>query len=160
MTEEWRDVPGYDGYYQISSHGNIRSIRKEMKPVDNSRGYLRVGLVKNKTYKWRSIHSLVIEAFIGPRPDGMQVEHIDHNKKNNFVGNLRYCTPKENTARNFVDGNSLVGEDHPNHKLTSDQVRQIKANEGKIGQKAMARKYGVSRRAISMILKGRTWKRV
>lgn len=157
--EIWKDIAGYEGLYQVSNTGRVMSARGVMSPLPNTKGYLRVALYKDKKALYRSIHSLVMEAFVGPRPKGMHIAHIDHCKKNNGISNLCYCTAKENIQMDMKDGRTRVGEKHPNSKLTWEQVKYIRTAKGE-AIRAMARKFGVSGKAVSMVLKGETWKKV
>ncbi len=102
--EIWKDILGYEGHYQISNEGRVKSLVRWMCPVerirklyDNGRGYLVIDLTalpqKRKTYP---IHRLVAIAFI-PNPSGYpQVNHKDTNKWNNNVSNLEWCTKSYN----------------------------------------------------------------
>lgn len=93
MEEIWKDIKGYEGLYQISSHGRVKSFlryKKILKPILKTDGYLCVNLCK--PLKKFSIHRLVAEAFI-PNPDNLpQVNHKDEDKTNNHVVNLEWCT--------------------------------------------------------------------
>lgn len=109
--EEWRDIPGYEGYYQVSNIGRIKSLDRWIKRSDgkmhfersrimalskSSNGYLQVNLRKNGTFKRFNVHRLVALAFI-PNPYNLpQVNHKDENKQNNCVENLEWCTVKYN----------------------------------------------------------------
>lgn len=109
-NEEWRDVIGYEGYYMVSSFGRILSLpriinnhtgyrvskHRILSPRLNSGGYYQVAFCINKTLKQPHIHKLVAEAFI-PNPNNYpQVDHIDCNKRNNTVANLKWCTQSMN----------------------------------------------------------------
>lgn len=102
-NEEWRDIEGYEGLYQISNLGRVKSLgntmlRKEkiLKPNKHNCGYYRVELSKNNKQKWYYIHRLVAQAFI-PNPDDLLfINHKDEDKTNNAVGNLEYCTARYN----------------------------------------------------------------
>lgn len=109
VLEEWRPIAGSPGY-EVSSHGRVRSVDREVQcgVANNSRrmfrgrilqpsalpkGYLMVGMGRaRRTY----VHALVAAAFIGPRPEGMEIAHNDGNPQNNAVENLRYATPSDN----------------------------------------------------------------
>ena len=114
--EVWKDIPGYEGAYQVSNFGRVKSLPKLvgarktwrtckgyvqqeriLKPQDAGWGYLKVTLWKDGTFKQRKIHRLVLEAFCPT--DGMDVlnvNHKDENKKNNHLDNLSWVTPSEN----------------------------------------------------------------
>jgi len=98
MKETWKPIIGYEGLYQVSDLGKVRSLKfgKEriLKP-GMSAGYLAVGLCNNGQ-KTRKVHQLVAEAFIGPRPDGYETCHKDDVKTNNVLTNLYYGTKSEN----------------------------------------------------------------
>ena len=97
MNEEWKDVVGYEGKYKISSTGKVwsNSHKKEMA-LQSHLGYYSVILQKDKTMARKRVSRLVYEAFREPIPKGLQVDHIDRNKKNNNVENLRCVTAFEN----------------------------------------------------------------
>lgn len=107
MIEIWKDIEGYEGIYQISSHGRVRSLDREnyagnnsfrkikgkiLKLQDNGKGYLIKILWNKSKYEARYIHRLVAEAFI-ENPNGYsQINHIDEDKYNNYLNNLEWCT--------------------------------------------------------------------
>lgn len=109
--EEWRDIEGYEGLYQVSNLGRVKSLeridsnnhrRKEIirRPMIDKRegkGYYRIGLTKNKKQKNIPLNCLVYKTFVGEIPKGIQVNHINERKEDNSVENLNLMTPKENT---------------------------------------------------------------
>ena len=113
MNEIWKDIPNYEGKYQISNLGNVMSLNfankhfpRLLKLKNHKDGYKLVGLSNgqtgNKTFL--AVHRLVAQAFI-PNPEHKeQVNHIDGNKSNNTVSNLEWVTPKENVTHAFVTG--------------------------------------------------------
>ena len=106
-SETWKDVVGYEGFYQVSNKGNVRSVARKdsrghrcggriLKLQYNGYGYIQAKLCKNGKSKKKSAHRLVAEAFI-PNPKGfLEVNHKDENKSNNRVENLEWCTREYN----------------------------------------------------------------
>lgn len=121
INEIWKNVKGYEGYYQVSSWGRVRSLRrincygrivneKILTNTLNNKGYLRVKLSKNRKDKNISVHRLVAMAFI-PNPDMLpQINHKDEIKINNKVENLEWCDNKYNS--NFGTKPTKIGEQH------------------------------------------------
>lgn len=106
MDEKWKDIEGYEGLYQISNLGRVKSLPKPcrnnsiskekiLKPRINDNGYCVVDLYKNKKRKVFRIHKLVMHTFIG-KNESLDINHIDGNKTNNKLSNLEYCTRQEN----------------------------------------------------------------
>ena len=98
MIEEWRDVPGYEGLYEVSDWGRVKNIKtgRILKPANNGWGYLFVVLCKNGIKTAAKIHRLVAYAFI-PNPQNLpQINHRDEDKTNNSVDNLEWCTCEYN----------------------------------------------------------------
>lgn len=134
MEEEiWKDIPGYIGQYKVSNYGRVRSLAREdsngirlreriLKPGRNvsGDGYYFVCLCKNGVAKNHQIHRLVVESFISPIPKGMVVDHIDENKLNNRLDNLRIITNHENLSRStrgrFRKKNGNKMENNPRTK--------------------------------------------
>lgn len=114
MQEIWKDIKGYEGLYQISNCGNVKSLkkfnktnkgyssigyyRKEkiLKPIKNKNGYLQISLSKNGKSKIYFIHKLVAKEFLNNDNNFMYVNHKDENKLNNIVDNLEWCDAKYN----------------------------------------------------------------
>lgn len=106
-AEEWRAVPGYEGVYEVSDRGRVRSLDrvsshgcrlqgKYLKPVSRG-GYLRVFLRLNGTHKWHLVHRLVLTAFSGsPADQTLEARHLDGDASNNSASNLAWGTHKEN----------------------------------------------------------------
>ena len=111
MKEIWKDVKGYDGKYQVSNLGHVRSMSfahtrqaKVLKATPTNCGYVKVELYANGKGKVKYVHRLVAQAFI-PNPDNKpQVNHIDGNKDNNVASNLEWCSPGENQTHAIAHG--------------------------------------------------------
>lgn len=104
MMEEWKGIDKYDGLYQVSNYGRVKSLKfgKEriMKLINHLDGYLAVGLYKNGKQKWYLVHRLVAQAFI-PNPSKLpMINHKDENPLNNNVDNLEWCNAKYNLNYN------------------------------------------------------------
>jgi hypothetical protein len=98
MQEIWKDIPNYEGIYQISNLGNVRSCKsnKIRKLVKQKSGYLRIILTKNSKQKATNVHILVAKSFV-PNPKKLPfVNHIDGNKENNNAKNLEWVTASQN----------------------------------------------------------------
>lgn len=114
MEEIWKDIPGFEGLYQISNLGRVKSLPKMagrrfqdehmIALVDVSGGYVGVQLYKNGKGKRYSLHRLVATSFIDNPENFPQVNHVDGNKKNNCVTNLEWCTAKENIRHAWDTG--------------------------------------------------------
>lgn len=106
-TEVWREVPGYEGAYQVSDEGRVRSLDRVtsngsprrgriLKPGRLTGGHLAVALSSASSVQQFRVHQLVMLAFIGERPPGMEIRHLDGVKTNNRLDNLTYGTRSEN----------------------------------------------------------------
>lgn len=116
-AEEWRPVVGAPDY-EVSSLGRVRSLKfgkvRVLRPCVNAYGYHNYTLSVDKRPMYTTAHVLVMAAFVGPRPAGLVIRHLDDDKDNNTLGNLRYGTQLENLIdafRNRCYGTSLVDED-------------------------------------------------
>jgi len=167
QVEEWRPVVGYEGWYDVSNLGRVRRAKpgprtyagRKLKGSQNQYGYIRVSLCKDGRKVYRSIHQLVVMAFLGPYPDGKQVNHIDGDKTNNRIDNLEYVTSSENSLHSFALGLQapLRGEQNAQSKLTEDNVHEIRQLLGKESKAAIARHFDVSRATIRQIAYGNNW---
>ena len=116
MTEEWRDIPGYRGWFQVNKDGQVLNVHngKIKKPTLSNRGYHICSLTLDGITTTWSIHRLVMLTFAGDCPEGMEVNHKNGNPLDNRFENLEYCTPKENIhhARNVLKrGYRIKNED-------------------------------------------------
>jgi hypothetical protein len=182
-TELWKDVVGYEGSYEVSDFGRVRSLDRRVPCANGKmrsvRGRVLKQTVGNHTYHVVSlckanrkrvdcVHVMVAKHFIGPRPNGLHVCHDDGNKARNELSNLRYDTPAANVEDTVAQGRSRVleidsvGEANGNAKLRLPQVIAIKAriSSGE-SLKAISRDYPqVSYSAIKRINQGKVWANV
>jgi hypothetical protein len=164
-AENWLAIEGYEGRYAVSDQGNVMSMNFAKSGLPGllkfnlSRGYQTVELQTGPVKKRFTVHRLVAGAFIGPRPEGMQINHIDGVKANNAASNLEYVTPSENQKHSFRIGlQSLRGEKHTRAKLTDEAICDIRARcaSGET-QTAVAKFYGVSQSAINLVVRRKRW---
>ncbi len=160
ITERWMPIAGYEGSYTVSDCGRVhsRKTQRYLKLTDFSHGYLFVGLYKDGVCTKRQVHKLVLETFVGPRPEGFDACHNDGNKSNNSLLNLRWDTRAGNHADKKTHGTSQVGERHGRAKLTNLQVLQIRKllAEGAT-LNVVSQMFGVCLSTISHIRTGRQW---
>lgn len=118
--ELWKDIPNFEGLYQASDSGKIKSLytNKILKPTIAKNGYCRVMLCANKKRKLISVHRLVAMTYLNDFNIDLQVNHKDGNKQNNYVSNLEMVTAKENIIHSFSNGlqKPKKGNKHPLYK--------------------------------------------
>lgn len=160
--EEWRAIPGYEGLYEASNFGRLRSLRFECneRPTPkiltsgtSHNGYARITFRDGRSH---SVHRLVLETFGSPRPEGCQAAHQDGNRKNNHISNLRWMTPVENNLQKHQHGTVIA-------KLTEADVRDIRALSGRgLSVKAITNLYRgrVARTQITRIIRRRQWRHI
>jgi len=164
--ESWKEVVGYEGWYEISDLGRTKRIKaatntyagRILKPGLDGDGYHKVSLSKAGDIRSVKVHKMVITAFIGPRPEGKQINHIDGDKSNNRLDNLEYVTQSENMLHAYKIGlESQRGEKNNYSKLTEENVHEIRRLVGEESQKSMAKRFGVAQETINGVVKGRNW---
>jgi hypothetical protein len=163
--ETWKPVLGYEGIYEASDWGRIKSLKKIphriLRPGPHTGGYQMVGL-NNRIKTMRTVHRIVCAAFFGPIPEGMEINHKNGNKKDNRLSNLELVTPCENTLHSIRvlgnrPGNRSKGEAHHHAAFTEKEVLWIRGATDIHSYAAIARHFGVSRSAIAHIVKRRSW---
>lgn len=180
MAERWKDIKGYEGKYQVSDQGRVRSLTRvvdsmksnckytsgvkrtlqgKMRKVNHASGYPTVSLHSGER-RTANVHRIVAEAFI-PNPEGhKQVNHKNGVKSDNRACNLEWCSPSGNAVHAYENGlrTGPKGERNGRAKLKEDQVRAIRKllKQGLSYQK-IADKYDVSKGTIAHIAKGRKW---
>lgn len=178
MREVWKDIPNFEGCYQISNMGYIRSLDRFieystggvrlvggvlLKPQKNTGGYYQNNLYKNMKHIRVTIHRLVAELFVDGRESDLEVNHIDGDKSNNKYTNLEWCTKSHNQQHKY--DNNLIekmwGSGNPAAKLIEADVLEIDRllQEGLL-QKDIANRFNVSVNTISNIKLRKCWKKV
>nr|WP_195461842.1 NUMOD4 domain-containing protein [Alistipes sp. D31t1_170403_E11] len=169
--ERWRDIRGFEGYYQVSDRGRVRSLERyiirngttvlqEERILSPWRGYTSlyhcVRLYKDGNRKKYSVHRLVAEHFLPNWTPTLEVNHIDGNRDNNDVHNLEMCTHQENVRHSIIHLlKNDYGEKSANAKLTNAQAREIRTryHSGQSTQAALAAQYDVSSQTVSAIIR-------
>lgn len=173
VHEIWLPVKNYEGVYEVSNTGLIRTIERPIKnrygyrtikpiirkPRKDKRGYLIIDLRFYMGIECKKVHRLVAKAFL-PNPNNLQeVNHIDHNKENNCVSNLQWVSHSENVAHTVASKKHAYGEKQGGSILKECDVLQI-IQYGKKGytHREIAEIYNVSRGTITAIFLGKNWK--
>jgi hypothetical protein len=154
MNEEWRDVVGFPGY-KASNAGNIIGPKgKILRPAPNHHGYAVVALSRDRKHHSKLVHALVLAAFDKPRPMGLECMHINNNRTDNRIENLRWGTRRENALQCASEGRL------PHAKFTWELASKIRTElvARKETQRTLAKRYGVGEHVISDIKKNRTYR--
>lgn len=175
MTVTYKPIAGHPGY-RVGDDGSVQTawyriglgngggcrfaignLWKRLAPNPSTHGYL--GVLLKPGPRRHSIHKLVLEAFVGPRPEGMEACHKDGNRTNNALSNLRWATHKENEKDKEQHGTRQRGEKAGRAKLTAEKVREIRARhqQGAVSLGRLAKEYGVTKSSISRLLSRQSW---
>lgn len=162
MTRRWARVEG--GEYEISNDGLVYSFRKKrlLKTFLNGpNGYVFLSLIIDGVKKPRYVHHLVAKTFIGPRPEGMSINHKNGDKGDNRDTNLEYCSHKDNMKHARETGLTVFGERKHTARLTQQAVVEIR-NKHQSGHSYadLGREYSVSSSAIRSVVLRQTWREV
>ncbi len=173
---EWRTIEGFDDY-EVSNTGIVRSkeriiidyggrggARRERKLKSKvlapciSKGYPMVSLTKNSVGHSFYVHKLVITAFVGQRPDGMECRHVDGDRMNPNLNNLAWGTPSENQRDREFHGTGNQGSKHPMSKLTELQVMELKKHglRSNVASRII-RESGIAARTLGSVLRNKRW---
>jgi len=164
FSEIWKDLPGYEGLYQVSSLGRVYSLfyNRILKPFRNQKGYLRVDL-RGKKRTTKVVHRLVLEAFTGPQPK-LQVNHINGIKDDNRLENLEWVTNQQNIdhAWKLGLGFRLTGSLHPRATVTEEDVLKIRNTKlsSNYGIEDLAKEFNTTGHVIRGIRYNKNWKHV
>jgi hypothetical protein len=176
--EEWRPVIGFEGLYEVSNHGRVKGLARKilrrngrlqsipetiLRPQRNSRHtyhHVKVGLSKVEKKTVRYVHRMVLEAFVGPCPEGMQCRHLNGNARDNRLVNLIWGTPQENMNDKRRHGTQPVGEQVSWVKLTKWNVLidvPLMTARGWL-QRKIGAELGVAQSTVHEIITGKKWK--
>lgn len=175
LAEEWKDIPGFENFYEVSNLGKVRGkTRSVIKIYDdlrtikqtykarvlnghkNKEGYTYFALSNNgKIYRY-CIATLILTAFVGPRPQDKEACHNDGNNQNDTLSNLRWDTHQNNVNDRILHGTYKNGQDHHMAKLTEEKARDIFFSSDRGVD--IARKYDIAPATVSAIKKKRIWK--
>lgn len=161
LAEEWRPS-SFNPKYSVSDRGRVRGPRNNLLSLrPNHLGYVRFSIPIEGVIRSVSAHALVMDAFVGARPDGMTIDHINGNKSDNRVENLRYLTAADNIRASSALGLNAHGERHGSAKLNPAQVTEIRRlrSQGLV-QRAIARRFGISQTHVRDIISGKNWAHV
>jgi hypothetical protein len=182
MEEIWKDIQGYEGLYQVSNLGRVKSLPRRIVDRKNNRffkgrvlksyldkdGYPTTIMSNKNKKRVIHVHRLVAETFI-PNPENKgTVNHIDGNKQNNRVGNLEWCTQLENIRHAFSMGlknnNHCTGEANYASKLSESDVKFMRANfisrSKDFGITAMAKRFNITTGHAAQVIYRKVWKHV
>lgn len=170
-NEVWRPIPNYEGYYEASDFGRIRSLwlRNVWRVVPlvltvytNDDGYQGITLVKSSKHVNEHVHRLVLLSFAGSPPEDKPLAgHRDGNPSNNYLSNLRWIDHVQNEADKRMHGRMLLGSINHQSKLDDSSVAQIRAlSRADVKGTTLAAQFSVSTAVISKIIRHESWKHV
>ena len=175
-VERWVDVYGFEDCYQVSSLGRIRSKDRMvnhyrpclhkgrlLKQHLNNNGYCVVRLYRCDGFKpTRSVHRVVLDSFIGVKPEGMGCNHIDGLKTNNSITNLEWVTSSENNLHKCRVLEKGIGEGNPRSKLTETQIIEMrrKYKSGCFSRSELAKNYSVTQGHVWRIVNRKQWNHI
>lgn len=165
-AEQWRDIPGYEGHFQVSDHGRVMNcyngmLVKQSLKGSKGYGYPGVSLTHNGTRKTFTTHRLVVLAFIGERPNGAEINHINGDKLDAHLANLEYVTHQQNMTH-AADNNLMAsGARHFKAVLTEQAVVEMRDlwNSGLVSLTEIAKRYNASKGVVWQALAQITWKK-
>jgi hypothetical protein len=183
VTERWKPVVGFEGYYEVSDRGRIRSLPRTCPSRPGRRRPVPGCILRQVPYRTRRdgkarhivmlynadlqlkrlarIPHIVLEAFVGPRPPNQQARHLDCDPSNNRLSNLSWGTAEENHADTLRLDHIPRGDQHVQAKLATAQVLEIRALRAEgIKAPVLAARFGVTKGLIYAIEQRRSWKHV
>ena len=158
----FKDIKGYEGLYQVSNHGEVKSLisKKILNPRKSPNGYYRVALYSGKKPTNHSIHVLVANSFIENPNNKSQVNHRNGDKKDNRAENLEWVTPSENIKHAYKNNliSNYKGQDNHRAKLTNEIVEECKKlHSNGLSTYKIAKIYNVSQSVIWKAVTNRSY---
>lgn len=177
ISEEWKPIQGYEGVYEVSCQGNVRSLDRFVKTSKSGKkfvkgrllkpvavkGYSIVSLCLNGHQVEKKIHRLVANAFLDNPFELPQVNHLDGNKTNNNVSNLEFCSPLHNVKHAFDTGlcDRSIAQRHYGAKLKNSDIPIIRSRlSSNESPTSIAKDYSIGRHIIYKIKYGKSWESV
>lgn len=167
MKTKWKKIKGFEELYRVSSKGEVQNVvtGKTLKPIKQTVGNYKVTLQKDKKSYQFVIHTLIADHFI-PNPDNLpMITHLDGDKSNNAVTNLKRIGRSE-LGRLISAGLKKavklghIGDKHPLARLNNDIVRSIKFGHEDLKHREIAELYGISANYVSQIRRGTAWSHI
>ncbi len=173
-AEEWRDIPGYEGFYAVSTFGRVKRLARQRigtrnnlviikerikEPYPQEDGYLQIGLSKNGKKTSFLLHRLVGITFI-PGDHSLEINHKDFERTNCRVGNLEWETRQGNVDYSHKNGRFLFKEARGITKLSTSDVIEIRTIGRLVSRKILSERYGVTTTNIGAIQRGLLWRHV
>lgn len=174
-SERWLPVVGWVGFYEISDRGRVRSLARRVRHYaggtraqygrimkQSPKNYPQVDLRRDGTRNVTYVHRMMLLAFVGPCPEGMETRHLDGDPSHNSLDNLRWGSPAEQDADRVRHGTMPRGETHGNAKLTEAQVLEIRHlyAEGGWTHQRLGKRFDVSGGLIPYIVHRKTWRHI
>jgi len=167
MPEVWKQIPGYEGLYEVSNLGRVRSLGRIVDHGNSGKLTIKARLLKLNLDRYQyvflsrfgrpvrfRVHTLVLTTFSGPCPEGMVCRHLNGDPVDNrWPENLVWGTPAENIQDEIRHGQTM----RRNFKLTDEQVAQIRLLRGTMSQQKIADRFGVHQNTISLIFLGKIY---
>ncbi len=177
MAERWLSVSGLADLYEVSDLGRVRSLDRWVQvpgqspylkrgrlltPSPSANGYLKVTLCSPRGQRTYAVHRLVLAAFRGPCPAGLEARHGPGGKRDNRLVNLAYGTKPENAEDKVRDGTHIHGIRSVHARLTDEIVRECRERyaAGAATTVSLAAEFGVSQRAMWLAVNGKSWRHV
>jgi len=172
-AEEWRSIPGYEGFYKVSILGRVKTVgrtfiksngqrcvvRERIRSICSSGRYNTIDLSKQGIHTTEYVHQLVMRAFVGEPLPGMEVCHESGDTSDNRLVNLRYDTRAANQADRAAHGTSNAGVAHGMSKLTDEQILEMRAEykRGAVTYRDLGNRYDVTQWAVGLIIRRQRW---